>query len=122
VRPKREFQTFRSQDVGKRGGIERVAGQRSSGSWDTQKWLISKSHAHLERGRLVADTADARRVLNALGPSPVHLRGDRFRAEPRPNVPERQSQRRLRSAPARAIFARRKRLAGCTDERVAANL
>jgi hypothetical protein len=26
VRPRREFKTFRTQDVGKKGGIERVAG------------------------------------------------------------------------------------------------
>src|SRR5262245_29802264 len=42
VRPKREFTTFRTQDVGEGGGIQRVAGKRGSGSWDTQKWLISK--------------------------------------------------------------------------------
>ena len=88
VRPKREFQTFRTQDVGEAGGIERVAGKRSSGSWDTQKWLIAKSHAHLDGDRLVADTSDARRVLKQLGSAPEHIRSDRFRAKPRPNVPE----------------------------------
>src|SRR5690606_22369329 len=50
VRPKSEFKTFRTQDVGKSGGIERVAGKRGSGSWDTQKWLISKEHAHVTPG------------------------------------------------------------------------
>ena len=88
VRPKRQFTAFRTQDVGRRGGIERVAGKRTSGSWDTQKWLISKQHAHPSRGRLVADTADARKVLEQLGSSPRHIRGDRFKARPRPNVPE----------------------------------
>src|SRR5690606_5629219 len=67
VRPKREFDTFRTQDVGRSGGIERVAGKRGSGSWDTQKWLIAKQHAHMTRGgRLVADSAEARKVLDAL--------------------------------------------------------
>ena len=89
VRPRREFKTFRTQDVGKKGGIERVSGKRGSGGWDTQKWLIGKEHAHLQGSRLVPDTADARRVLTALGSSPAHVRGDRFRARPRPNVPER---------------------------------
>ena len=88
VRPRREFTTFRTQDVGKKGGIERVAGKRSSGSWGTQKWLIGKEHAHLERGRLIADSADARHVLDELGSDLTHIRGDRFRAKPRPNVPE----------------------------------
>ena len=40
VRPRTEFTTFRTQDVGKKGGIQRIAGKRSSGSWDTKKWLI----------------------------------------------------------------------------------
>ena len=88
VRPKSEFKTFRTQDVGEKGGIERVAGQRESGSWDTQKWLISKEHAHVENGRLVADTADAREVLRELGSAPEHIEGDRFRAKPRVDVPE----------------------------------
>ena len=89
VRPRRAFKTFRTQDVGRKGGIERVAGKRGSGGWDTQKWLIGKDHAHREGSRLVADSADARRILKMLGSSPTHVRGDRFRARPRPNVPER---------------------------------
>ena len=32
VRPKGEFVTFRTQDIGKKGGIERLAGKRQSGS------------------------------------------------------------------------------------------
>jgi hypothetical protein len=90
VRPPEEFRTFRTQDVGKSGGIERVAGKRASGSWDTQKWLISKQHAHLEGDRLVPDTDDARDALAELGSTPEHVRADRFRAKPRPNVPERE--------------------------------
>lgn len=88
VRPRAQFTTFRTQDVGEAGGIERVAGKRSSGSWDTQKWLIGKSHAHVEQGRLIADSADARQVLEQLGSEPKQVRGDRFSAQPRPNVPE----------------------------------
>jgi hypothetical protein len=100
VRPKREFRTFRVQDVGKRGGIERVAGKRASGSWSTQKWLIGKEHAHRERSRLVPDSADAGKVLRRLGAPPRHIGGDRFKAADRPNVPERRkpttAQRRAR--------------------------
>lgn len=88
VRPKTEFVTFRTQDVGQKGGIERVAGKRSSGSWDTQKWLIGKDQAHLAGGHLVADTSAARKVLENLGSAPVHVSADRFRARPRRNVPE----------------------------------
>ncbi|NLF32396.1 MAG: hypothetical protein GX591_16090 [Planctomycetes bacterium] len=88
VRPSSEFQTFRTHDVGKAGGVQRVSGQRSSGSWSTQKWLISKSMAHVEGGHLVADVDDARSVLDKLASQPEHIRGDRFKAKPRRNVPE----------------------------------
>jgi hypothetical protein len=88
VRPKTEFVTFRNQDVGKRGGIERVAGRRASGTWDTQKWLIGKKHAHVENGKLIGDSGDARKVLRLLGSTPVHLGGDRFKAAPRRDIPE----------------------------------
>jgi hypothetical protein len=102
VRPRRAFKAFRTQDVGKKGGIERVAGKRGSGAWDTQKWLISKDHAHRVGARLVPDTADARHVLATLGASPTHIRGDRYQAKPRPNVPEREkpttAQRRARKS------------------------
>jgi hypothetical protein len=88
VRPAREFVSFRVQDVGEIGGIERLAGQRPSGSWDTQKWLISKEHAHIEDGHLVPDTAEARKVLNTLGSAARHVVGDRFKASPRRDIPE----------------------------------
>ncbi|MEW6734404.1 MAG: hypothetical protein AB1489_23965 [Acidobacteriota bacterium] len=90
VRPKGQFITFRTHDVGKKGGIQRVAGKRSSGSWDDQKWLISKDHAHIEDNKLIPDTKDAREVLETLGSEPAHVRGDRFKAKPRPNVPEKE--------------------------------
>src|SRR3990167_5878169 len=63
VRPKSEFVTFRNQDVGKKGGLERLAGKRTSGSWDTVSWLIGKNDAHTERGRLVIDSTKAKSVL-----------------------------------------------------------
>jgi hypothetical protein len=114
VRPRSRFRTFRTQDVGEPGGIERVAGKRESGTWATQKWLISKKHAHLDRGHLVPDTADARHVLEELGSAPVHVVGDRFKAKPRRNVPEREkptpAQKRARASNIKkAQAARRKR-------------
>src|SRR5499426_3979189 len=89
VRSKKEFTTFRTQDVGERGGIQRVAGKRGSGAWDTQKWLVGKDQAHVEGESLVPDTKEAREVLRTLGSKPAHVSGDRFKAAPRPNVPER---------------------------------
>jgi hypothetical protein len=88
VRGKEGFVTFRTQDVGERGHIQRVAGKRPSGSWDTLKWLISKEDAHVEDGKLAPDTEEARKVLAELGSTPVHVEGDVFEAQPRPSVPE----------------------------------
>ncbi len=88
VRPSRQVVRFRVQDVGAPGGVERVAGQRASGSWDTAKWLVEKTHAHLEDGRLVPDSAEAKKLIASLGSLPRHLVGDRFHAEPRRDIPE----------------------------------
>jgi hypothetical protein len=52
-------------------------------------WLISKDLAHVQHGRLVPDTVDARKVLSALGVTPRHVVGDRFEVKGRLNVPER---------------------------------
>jgi hypothetical protein len=91
VRPKGAFRVFRTQDVGKRGGIERVAGRRADGSWSTQKWLIGKEHAHVEDGCLVGDTPEARKVLRTLMSTPHRVRGDRFAAKPRSEAPRRRA-------------------------------
>lgn len=88
VRPKDEFSTFRYQDVGEKGHIQRLAGKRDSGSWDTHAWLISKEAAHVEGSQLVPDDADAREVIDALGSKPRHVDGDIFEAKDRRNVPE----------------------------------
>jgi len=113
VRPKGQFAMFRTHDVGKKGGIQRVAGKRRSGSWADQTWLISKKHAHVEDGTLVPDTSAVRDVLETLGSKPLHVTGDRFRAKPRPNVPEERkptpAQRRARQKNiTKAQAARRK--------------
>ena len=89
VRPKEEFTTFRTQDVGGPGHLQRVAGKRSSGSWSTATWLISKEDAHIENGKLVGDTRDAKDLLKKLGSTPTHTKGDIFEAKDRRNVPER---------------------------------
>jgi hypothetical protein len=90
VRPSKEFVAFRVQDVGGPGGVERVAGRRANGSWDTAKWLIEKTCAHLDHGRLVPDSDEARKMFKSLGSTPVHVGGDRFRAKPRRDIPERE--------------------------------
>ncbi len=108
VMPRSQFKIFRTQDVGKPGGIERRAGQRPDGSWETASWLISKDIAHEEKGRLVADSPDARKVLNQLGSRPVHVKGDIFRAKPRPRATSRKSSSRSSSRSAKSSARARK--------------
>jgi hypothetical protein len=112
VRRSRDFATFRTQDVGEPGHIQRVAGKRSSGSWDTVKWLISKDDAHVENERLVPDSSEAKKVLSELGSRPVHLKGDIFEARPAPNVAEDEkptpAQKRARSENIRKAQAARR--------------
>jgi hypothetical protein len=88
LRPSGQFVGFRVQDVGRPGGVERVAGQRADGSWDTAKWLVEKTHAHLADGHLVADSLEAEKLFKQLGSVPAHVGGDRFRAKPRRDIPE----------------------------------
>lgn len=90
VRRKADFVMFRTQDVGEPGHLQRVAGKRRSGSWDTVKWLIGKEDAHIEGEKLVPDTKAAKQVIATLGSKPVHVKGDVFEAKPMPNVPENQ--------------------------------
>jgi hypothetical protein len=102
VRPKSEFVTFRTQDVGDSGGIERLAGKRQSGSWATQTWLVDKNFAHIEGDHLVPDHRDAKDLFKKLGSTPKHVKGDVFKAKDRPNVPESEkptpAQKRARAA------------------------
>jgi hypothetical protein len=88
VRSKDDFVTFRTHDVGEPGHIQRIAGKRTSGSWDTTTWLISKSDAHVDGKTLVGNTAEVTDLLEQLGSEPTHMKGDIFEARPRRNVPE----------------------------------
>ena len=102
VRPKSEFTTFRVQDIGRTGHTERLAGRRSSGSWDTLAWFISKRDAHISAGRLVIDSPRVRTVLKQIRGPIVHTKGDIFTAKPIKNVPEKAkptlAQKRARAA------------------------
>jgi hypothetical protein len=89
VREGNDFETFRTQDAGDEGHLQRVAGKRATGSWATVKWLISKDDAHVEDGKLVGDTKDAKDLIKKLRRKPAQVRGDRFEAKDRRNVPER---------------------------------
>lgn len=115
IRPKDQFTSFRVQDVGKKGGLERLAGRRSSGSWATVTWLISKKNAHVTKtGKLVVDNVKERNALTkALRGKIKHIKGDIFHAHPVKNVPERaKPTKAMRTAWAKNIKkAQRARLA-----------
>ena len=89
VRPSDDFVTFRTQDIGDPGHVQRVAGKRETGSWATVKWLIGKQDAHVSDGTLIGDTKDAKDVIKKLGSRPMKKKGDIFEAKPRRNVSER---------------------------------
>lgn len=86
VRPAENFVTFRMQQIGNPGYIQRVAGQRKSGNWDTQTWLIPKKDARVEGNKLVIDSEI---VLGAIKGAITRVKGDMFRARPKPKSPER---------------------------------
>jgi hypothetical protein len=82
VQPSAGFETFRTQDVGEPGHIQRVAGKRGDGTWETVKWLIGKEDAHIEGDELIPDSAEAEKLLDELGAEPIHIEGDIFEAKP----------------------------------------
>ncbi len=90
VRPKSEFVRFRTQDVGERGHLERLAGKRSSGSWDTATWLVAKTDARVSHGKLVLTANKNKSLLTKIRGPITHLKGDVFHALPKRNVPERE--------------------------------
>ena len=114
VRPKGEFTSFRVQDVGRKGGVQRVAGRRRSGSWATHKWLISKTEATKFGNKLINPSPEAKKVLLGLSSTAKLTVGDKFTAKPRKNVPEKKkpthAQKRARTTNIKkAQRARRKK-------------
>ena len=102
IRPKSQFTSFRVHDVGEPGGLERVTGRRSSGSWDTVAWLVSKEDAHMtDNNELVITDPKAQTVLKSIRGPIEHVKGDIFKAKPRKNIAEKDkptaAQKRARS-------------------------
>lgn len=88
IRPKGQFTTFRVQDVGEKGGLERLAGKRPNGSWDTVTWLVSKEDASVDAHGHLKIKGKAASILKQIKGRIVHVKGDVFHAHPK-NVPER---------------------------------
>ena len=89
VRPKSEFVAFRTQDIGKKNGLERITGKRSSSSWDTDTWLVEKNRAHVDKsGKLIIDDPQDKTALKQIRGPIMHKKGDVFTAKPRKNIKE----------------------------------
>lgn len=88
VRPNARFVSYRLHDVGRGSHTKRLAGKRTSGSWDTKSWLILKSDAHVTKRCLVIDYPRARTALKGIRGPIRQFKGDIFRAKPRRNIPE----------------------------------
>lgn len=87
VRPKKEFVTFRTQDVGEKGHLERIAEQRESGDWDTHTWLVAKDDAYVRAdSSLSIVDVRARSVLEQIQGRIKHVKGDVYRAKPLRNT------------------------------------
>lgn len=86
IRPKEQFNSFRVQDVGKHGGLERVAGHRPDGSWDTQAWLVEKKDARVIGGKLMLG-GGAKSLLNQIDGVITHLQGDIWKAHVKHKIP-----------------------------------
>lgn len=88
IRRRDQFRSFKTHDVGDKGGIQRVAGRRRSGSWDTQAWLVSKDRAQPWGQSLKAKDSEVQDLFDKLGSKPRHIAGDIYSARSERNVPE----------------------------------
>jgi hypothetical protein len=77
VRARTEFKWFKLHEVGDPGHILRLEGLRDNGTKDDQSWLVSKQDAHVEKRFLIADTKQAKQVLDICGPT-IQVEGDLF--------------------------------------------
>lgn len=78
LRPKSLFVSFRVQDVGEKGGLERVAAKRKNGNWATHAWLVSKKDAHSKGKGLVADSVGAKDLFKTFSSKPDLIKGDNY--------------------------------------------
>lgn len=81
VRPKSEFVLFRNHDIGKAGHIERIAGKRKDGSWDTQCWLVDKKDAKIVNNCLVGNNSSVRDLFSKFKSAPKLIEGSVFSAK-----------------------------------------
>ena len=112
LRPSNDFTFFRNHDVGDKGHLIRVAGKRTSGSWDTVAWLVSKEDAHIEGETLIVDSEDAKQLIESLGTKQNMSKGISSKQRIDPISPRRKNPPRLRRKPGRKISKKPKQPAG----------
>ncbi len=82
IRPKGRFSKFRAHDVGRKGGLIRVAGYNKKVGWDTQKWLIEKRMAKVKDSVLIGTHPHSKRLLSSLPGKEKRIKGDIFKGKP----------------------------------------
>ena len=88
IRPKTEFVSFRTHDVGRKGHTLRIAGKRSSGNWATHSWLIHKKDAQVKDNQLKSNNPKIKKILSRLVGPIQKIKGNIFHAKPRKKIPE----------------------------------
>lgn len=80
--PRSEFVKFRTHDGGEGGRLQRIAGQRTNGKWETAAWLVLKENAHIEGKALIIDVPRIKAVLKKkAGNNYMRIQGDVFKSD-----------------------------------------
>jgi len=86
IRPKSQFILFRNHDVGGIGHIERIAGKRSDGTWDTQCWLVDKKDAKIIDNHLTSKIDSVKELFSTFEHPPEFVKGDIFKTKIKESV------------------------------------
>lgn len=85
--PSKNFVSFMTRDVGRKGHSQCVLGKHRDGKWKIQKWLISKGDAFIsESGQLCSEDPKVDAILKSNKAEIVHARGDTFQLRPHRNL------------------------------------
>lgn len=87
--PGSKFKMYRNQDVGGKGGLERVAGKTANNAWKTAAWLVSKTGAKVKDGKLVITDPKMKTLLKSISSSIEHVKGDIFKGKAKKKVAKR---------------------------------
>jgi hypothetical protein len=87
LKDKDRYESFRYHDVGEKGGdLERLAGKKEGGEWETQSWLVNKNSAHVNKGKLVPESSDVKELFSKLISRPKQIKGDIFSSKEKNSI------------------------------------